>query len=59
MASIAPPGAPVRSAPSLIGHRLVGIHVELLERGCEDRGEGVEFGAEPEQRLDQLDRDRG
>jgi len=41
-------------AVALVGYRLVGVHVEVLERGGGDHREGVEFGAEPAQRPDQL-----
>jgi hypothetical protein len=40
-------------AVALGGHRLIRVHVELLERGGGDHREGVEFRAEPAQRPDQ------
>src|SRR6266487_6094294 len=57
-ASIAAAGKSARNAPSpspdagWLG--LAGVHVQLAERGGGDHREGVQFRAEPAQRLDQL-----
>jgi hypothetical protein len=41
-------------AVALARRRLDGVHVQLAERGGGDHREGVQFRAEPAQRLDQL-----